>query len=149
MSLVARKSFWMPLAIVTLVSVALSGMLAQRRAGLAALLQREAGLKTRLRALKLQNSALRDERDRLLTDVEAIERVAREQYGFAAPGEMFTPFVPRPKVAPTPASVAISCDAWDPVLGKGGFPWMVPLAVFMVSAVVFAALRCTSAGRAG
>ena len=146
-SLFARQSFWLPLGIVTLAAALFGCMLAQRRAELVALREQEAALVVRLPALRRQNAALRDERDRLLTDVPAVERVAREQYGFVGPGEISTPFVSTREVSPAPAPTGPSGDAWDRVLGIGSLRWTVPLAVFLVSAMVFAALECVSSWR--
>lgn len=138
-----RGSFWAPLAAVTAAAVAFSLVLAQQRAALAALREREAELVVRLEALKQENVALRDQRDRLLTDAAAIEKVAREQYGFAGPGETATVFAETPPAAaPAPAAR----DAWDVVLGRGEFPWLLPLGVIMLSAIVFAALNYLSSG---
>ena len=147
MRLFARHSFWVPLGIVTLAAVVFGCMLAQRRAELVALREQVVQDVVRLQALRRKNAALRDERDRLLTDVPAIERVAREQYGFVGPGEMSTTFVPPREISSAPAPMKPSGDALDRVLGVGSLRWKVPLAVFMVSAVVFAALEWVSAGR--
>jgi cell division protein FtsB len=143
----ARQSFWLPVAIVTLAAVVFGCMLAGRRAEFVTLREQEVALVARLQALRRQNAVLRDERDRLLTDVRAIERVAREQYGFVGPGEISTPFVPPREVSLAPAPLRYSGDAWDRVLGVWSLCWKVPLAVFMVSAAVFAALERVSVGR--
>lgn len=142
MRFITRTSFWVPLVVVTVAAVGFSFMLAGHRAESTALRQKEVALRTRLRGLEQQNAALREERNLLLTDVAAIERVAREEYGFAAPGEMFAPFDVQRGPAATAALAAAPQDACERVLGTGRFPWAVPLVVFFVSAAVLAALEC-------
>ncbi len=145
--MLSRKSFWLPLCVVTLASVAFSFTLMKRRAELFALRGAEAGLLTRLEEVSRQRAGLRDERDALLTDAGAIERVAREQYGFVAPGELVTPFEPSSSGASARPVVAVPSDGWERVLGRGGFPWMIPLGVCWVSLAVLTALECISGAR--
>ena len=143
----ARRSFWFPLIVVTLSAAALSFVIARRRGELAALKQKQASLEVQLASLRQQNASLRRERTQLLCDAAAVERVARDHYGFLAPGEIAVSFAP-PRQPAAPAAPALrSVDRWDHVLGCGEFPWKLPLAVCALSAVVLGALDVISASR--
>ena len=50
-------------------------------------------LQTEIAHLQTQNSELKEQKHRLLTDQEFIEKIAREQYGFARKGEKVYRFV--------------------------------------------------------
>jgi len=144
----AREFFRHPLSLVMLWTIGLSFVVASRRAELSSLREQRAQYLSEWAAARQELGALRDERNGLLTDAAAIEAVAREQYGFAKRGEISTPFDAGQLPAPAPLRVALEDDPWERVLGRGGFPVLVPLAVLAVSAAVLAFLESLSAARA-
>jgi hypothetical protein len=114
-------------------------MLARRRAELAVLHLRQEAALTRVRDLGLKLDDIQAERTLLLSDAFTVERVARENFGFAARGEVVVPFTPTVKVdAPKLPPVRIRPDRWGRLLGNGGFPLVIPSIVFLLS---FAFLR--------
>jgi len=141
---VARASFWLPLTIVTLAAFGFGFLLADARAELFELRLREARLEAELASIRHEHAVLRQQRRRLLSDPAAIERVARERYGFAAPGEVSMPFERRQEPVAAAAPVPVPQDRWDRLLGRGGYPWAVPACAFVVSVVVLGALEALS-----
>ena len=135
---------WVPLSLATLAAVALSLVLMDRRARLVELRGTEAELLAQAQTLHRGNAELRAECRRLLT-VAAIERVARDSYGFAAPRESVSVFewAERPcgrQTGPRPVQ-----GRWDYWLGVGAFPWRVPAMVFGVCALALMVLRLLEA----
>jgi len=86
------RSFWLPVLLVTLVVAAFGAVLGRHGRQLRAMLAQQGVLTEELSRLRSENARLRAERDALLSSVGAAERVAREDFGFAGPGEK----VPRP-----------------------------------------------------
>jgi len=137
--LLSRRSFRVPLLIVCVASLVFSLMLAKRRAELAVLHLRQEAALTHVRDLGMKLDDIQDERMLLLSDAFTVERVARENYGFAARGEVVVPFTPTVKVeAPKLPPVRVRPDRWGCLLGDGGFPLVIPAIVFLLS---FAFLR--------
>jgi len=143
------RSFWVPLVAATLAAVVFSVVLARGQAELSELKAREAALRPELRALQLRHAALWDERRWLLSEPAAIERVAREEYGFAAPGEISLSFEREP--APPVIVGSIPCPEawWERLLGRGGYLLVMPAGVFLLSVVVLGILEGFSALRRG
>ena len=130
----------MPLAAVTLAAAGLGFLLGRQQDDLHELGRREAEQLRRLEELNRQREALLDERGRLLTDPAAVAKVAREQYEYAAAGEVALPFEPAPP-APVAAAPAAPDGVLDRLLGKGSYPWIVPAAAFALSVLVLSALE--------
>ena len=132
--------------VVTAVSAALCVPLSRRRADLYQVRLQQAELEVRLQALQEENEKLRAERDALLTSAAQIEKVAREEYGYRAPGENVSEIeAPMEPVAPSEPLPAP--DAWERLLKNGEYPWAVPLLVFGASAVLFVVVN--GIGRVG
>jgi len=149
MRLPGSLSFWLPVAFLTAVAGAFGFWLAGVRAELSRLRAEEATLRGELLALRRRHAELREERRRLLTDPAAIERIARERYGFAAPGERrLAVELGAPRAAPSGA-VRMPESPWDRLLGWGAYPWAVPAGVLVLSAVVFGAIEVLSPRRPG
>jgi cell division protein FtsB len=143
-----RESFLLPVVIVTLAAVVMAIPLQVRRAKLAALRERQESQLNRLRRLKERKESLMDRRRRLLSEPAAIERVAREDYGFAAPGEFAVPAdTSRPQPEPPP-KITLPTGRWDRVLGNGNYPWIIPAAAFLFTALLMGVIELTS-GRPG
>jgi hypothetical protein len=136
------KSFQTLLCVVAIGAVLAGIGIAQRRYQLANLYVRQGEMQLRLRELERRRFALRDERDRLLNDPRAIERVARDNYGFAAPGEQsnIVWLPPRYRPAQRPP---LPDTFWDQVFGWGGFPLLIPVVVVGVSLIALAVLSST------
>jgi hypothetical protein len=112
-------------------------------------LVREDALTTELAGLREQNREARAERDALLSSPEAIERVAREDYGLSAPGETVEPFDPPPeRTGPAPVALA-GISPWQRVLIWPHLQVALPVAVFLLTAVIVAVLNATRARRDG
>ncbi len=131
------RSFWLPVLLATLVAAFFGAVLARRGRRLERLVRDQKHLEARLRQMEAENARLRAERDALLSSPEAIERVAREEYGFSAPGERVEQYagLPRPAalpVAPEPVPV------WAAALGLRVFPILLAGAVFVLSSLVVA-----------
>ncbi|MFW6189841.1 MAG: FtsB family cell division protein [Planctomycetota bacterium] len=88
MSVFSARSFWLPVMLATLVAAFFGAVLARRGRYLERLERERAELRARLEEQQQENRRLRARRDALLSSPEAVERVAREEYGFAAPGEI-------------------------------------------------------------
>ena len=136
------RTFWLPVLLMTLIAAFFGAVLAHRGSEWDKLMADKARLQAQLSDMEEQNAHLKAQRDQLLSSAEAIERVAREDYGFAAPGEKVEVINPRPVARPLPA----------PTPSPGRFPaivwgrmWIVmPLAVFVVTSFVFALLNLLS-----
>ena len=142
----ARTSFWLPLMAVTLAAVGFGFLLGRERADLRELGWREAAELQRLQRLNQEWEALLEERGRLLTDPAAVAKVAREQYEYAAPGEIALPFEPA-ALEPVPAPLPAAKDTPGLLLGNGSYPWVVPVAAFALSVLVLSALEGISLWR--
>ena len=91
----------------------------------------------KLEKLRMKRGNLLDERTSLLTEPAAIERVAREQYGFVAPGEYPMELRSSSSEKGEPEiSVHVPSDGWDWILGRGNYPWRLPVLVFFLGAIV-------------
>ncbi len=129
----------MPLLLATLIAAFFGALLARRGRELEGLLVEQARLRREIAGLERQNARLKAERDALLNSPEAIERVAREDYGFAAPGESADAFessLPEPAPAPlrvTPPSLWALAISWRRV------SLLLPAAAFVVTALILAA----------
>lgn len=136
MRIIPRGTFLLPLLVVTLAALLFGFPLADRRERLYELRRRQARALRELRRVEQKRLSLVDERERLLTEPSAIERVAREQYGMVAPGEVAAPLSSsRPKTRPAPP-VSVGSDGWDWLFGRGEYPWRVPVLVFGAGMVV-------------
>ena len=143
----ARRFFRHPLSVVMLLAIFFCFALAFKRAQLRSFREQQEQLLSEWVAAKQQSTALRAERDSLLTDLFAVEAVAREHYGYALPGERSSILKVGPKPAAAAVHVALPEDPWDRLLGRGGFPFLSLLAIFAVSAAAFAILGVISSSR--
>jgi cell division protein FtsB len=134
--IIPRGTFLLPLLVVTLAALLFGFLLADRRERLYELRRRQARALYELRRLEQKRLGLVDERERLLTEPSAIERVAREQYGMVAPGEVAAPLSSSHPKPPPASPVPVESDGWDWLFGRGEYPWRVPLLVFAVGMVV-------------
>ena len=147
----STRSFWIPVALATLVAACFGIVLARRGRTLEAMLAEQARLDARLAELEQENEALRIERAALLSSPEAIERVAREDYGFTAPEERVEEYEP---AAGAQGQTPTEGHAQGPGRSLGGLlawrnlPLLLPASVFLVTALVFGLLNAL-AGRAG
>jgi hypothetical protein len=84
------------------------------------------------------------ERDALLSSPEAIERAAREELGFVAPGEEVVAYEPTVPPQPAPFEPSMRLTRLERLLLAPQLPLVLPASVFLVSAVVFATFNaCT------
>jgi len=136
MRVFSTRSFWLPLLIATLVAAFFGALLARRGRVLDELAREQAGLRVRVDELERENARLRAQRDALLSSPEAIERAAREEYGFTAPGETVTGFDPPPRRRHGPNGREDGLAVWARVFAWRGFPFALTAAAFVVSAIV-------------
>lgn len=149
MHVFSARSFWLPVLLATLVAAFFGAVLGRRGRQWERALARQALWEGRLARTKEDDERARAERDALLSSPEAIERVAREEYGFAAPDETVTDFdsTARPLGARLRAEVRVS--ALDRLLMWRQLPLALPAAVFLVTAFICALLNASSAARGG
>ena len=144
MGIFSTRSFWLPVMLITLVASFFGAVLARRGRHLEALQREKARLEQELRELEAENTLLKERRDALLSSPQAIERVAREEYGFTAPGESVI-VLDSPEQAPEGAARPMPAaktwirwsDAW----------FIVPAGVFAVTASLFALFNLLGARR--
>ncbi len=136
MGVFSTRSFWLPLLVATLVAAFFGAVLARRGRVLDRMARREASLQARVRELERENERLRAQRDALLSSPEAVERAAREEFGYTAPGEIVTEFAPPPPPRTRTQRAPTQVEAWGRVFAWRGFPFALPAAVFVLSAVL-------------
>ncbi len=142
MRAISLRSFWLPVMLMTLIAAFFGALLAHRGRELDKLQAEKATLQARLGDLEEQNARLRTQREQLLSSPEAIERVAREDYGFTAPGEKVQAVSPRPAARPVTA-VASARPKFPAVLFER-VSIALPLSAFVVTAFVFALVNILS-----
>jgi len=116
---------------------------AQRRAEMAGLHAQEGAAHARIADLERKKAALRDERNRLLTDPATIERAARENYDFAAPRAVSEEVALPPRGA-SEGAAALPATPVDRLLGWGGYPWLLPVVVGLISALFLGLMSSVS-----
>ncbi|MFP4176262.1 MAG: FtsB family cell division protein [Planctomycetota bacterium] len=141
MRIFPRRIFVTPLLIVTIAAALFGFSVADRRSELYELRRRNARADRRLEALKEREEILTDERRRLLTEPSAIERAAREQFGLVASGEMVGSMDIEPFPREPDEPVRVESDGWDWLLGRGQYPWMLPLSTLLAGFVLLAPLE--------
>lgn len=146
MGMLLRTSYWAPLAAVAVISLGLSAMAMERRADLAELQMQQVGAAVQILMMRARNQDLEAECRGLLTDAY-VERVARDSYGFAAPGERVSAFHWAPSPTRLFAGPLDLRDRWDWWLGRGEFPWRLPAMAFAVSALLLGLMECIEAPR--
>ncbi|KPK61728.1 MAG: hypothetical protein AMK73_07890 [Planctomycetes bacterium SM23_32] len=145
MRIFTARSFWLPVLLATLAAALFGAVLARRGRQLERALEEQARLEAGLQELEELNARSRAERDALLSSPEAIERVAREDYGFAAPGEQVSEFASgagaaiRPRRRP-PHDVS----PWQKVLMWRQLPLAVPAAAFVLTALICASANASA-----
>ncbi|MGD2175291.1 MAG: septum formation initiator family protein [Candidatus Brocadiaceae bacterium] len=145
MGVFSARSFWLPVLLTTLVAAFFGAVLARRGRDLRDLLEEKNGLRAQLEDLKRENAELRSQRDDLLSSPRAIERVAREEYGFAAPGEKVDRFEapdPEERLSELPPE---GPGLWSRLFSWKNFPMLLPAAVLVLTAIVFAVWNAVTA----
>ena len=142
MRVFSARSFWLPVLLTTLVAAFFGAVLGRGGRALDRMLARQAV------RLEEQNRLARAERDALMSSPEAIEQVARVEYGFAAPGEQVTEFEsagarPRPRRRPAPVA-----PLWQKVLTWQHLPLALPAAAFVLAGVGVALANAAGRERA-
>lgn len=126
MRIIPKGTFLLPLLVLSIGSLLYGFALADRRAQLYEIRRRQAIRAKELQGLRQERKELLDERERLLTEPSAIERVAREQYGLVAPGEVVAPVKRTSNEVRKKPAVVVGSDGWDWLFGRGEYPWQVP-----------------------
>ncbi len=147
MDVFSVRSLWLPVLAVTLVAAFFGAVLARRGAELEDLTEQKQWLRSRVQALERQNARLRAERDALLSSPRAIERVAREEYGFTAAGEKVEEFGPGQQAQKAPSGPPSSGSIWSRLLSWRNWPVLLPVAVFAGMALLLAVWNAASGGR--
>jgi len=136
------RSFWLPVLLATLVAAFFGAWLARRGAELRALRARVAMQEVELARLRRQNAALEARRNALMNSPEAVEHVAREDYGMAAPGERVERMPTRTAPAPAPRPAAApGASFWERLLTWPRLAVLVPAVVFLITALGLAAMN--------
>lgn len=137
MGIFSLRLFWVPLLATTLVAALLGAVLARSGSEQVALLGEQARLEARAGELQRGNERLHARRQALTCRLSAIERAARETLGMVGPGEYVAGYeqepAPRARDADVPALTR--CER---ALTSSRLPFVLPAAVFALSACVFA-----------
>lgn len=141
MSGFAARSFWLPVLLVTLMAAVFGSVLVQRGQELRRMLTEQAALQQRLARLKQDNDRLLAQRAALLSSPEVAERVAREDYGFAAPGEKVTDFESRVAPAREQVDVEVQASSWLKLLMWRDLRYALPASALFVTVIAFALLN--------
>ena len=149
MELDSAKSLRRTVLLATLAATLVGGILAWRGQQLGDILDEQARLEAQLARLKRENAQARAERNALLSSPEAIERVAREEYGFAAPGEKVSEFASSPLALRAEPPVRLAVPGWQKALMWPLLPLALPAAVFLMTTFVLSWLRVAARARAG
>lgn len=147
MGVFSAREFWLPVLLITFVSAFFGAVLARGGRVLEGMLTRQERLEARLARLEEDVRLAQAERDALMSSPEAIERVARVDYGFAAPGEQVTEFkeaLPRPRSVRPPAS---PIPAWQKVVTWKQLPLALPAAAFVLAGVTIALANFAAVAR--
>ena len=143
----SARPFRLPLLLTTLVAAVFGAVLARRGAHLRESRLRQRLLERKLARMERENAQLRAQRDALLSSPEAIERTAREDYGFAAPGEVVRDFdSSRIPTAHMPADSAAD-TLWDRALTSPNLAVALTAGVFVVTALLLGLINVV--GRTG
>jgi cell division protein FtsB len=145
----SAKSLRRTVLLTTLAATLVAGILAWRGRQLGDILDEQARLEAQLARLKRENAQARTERNALLSSPEAIERVAREEYGFAAPGEKVTEFASPPVLLRAEPPVNVAVPAWQKALMWPFLPLALPAMVFLTTAFVLSWLQVAARARFG
>ncbi len=136
MGVFSTRSFWLPLMLATLVAAFFGALLGRQGRQLEVLLRQRDRLAAENDELERDNGRLKAERNALLTYPSAIERVAREEYGFAAPGERVEEFDSSAVPAPRSTGSEPATPTWLQALCWRHFPVALPAAVFALTALI-------------
>lgn len=145
----SARSFWLPVLLTTLVTAFFGALLARGGRALDSMLVRQEQMEAKLLRLEAEVRVARAERDALMSSPEAIERVARVDYGFVGPGEQVTEFgnpSPRPRhVRPSEAPA----PTWQRVLTWRFLPLALPAAAFVLAGAIVALSNAVALARRG
>jgi cell division protein FtsB len=145
----SARSFWLPVMLTTLLAAFFGSVLARRGRHLERMLARQARLQGQIAQRTEENRQVRAERDALLSSPEAVERVAREEYGFAGPGEKVTEYQPRGARAKAARPATVRLSRWQRLLMWRHLTVALPAAVFLATAVVFGMWNASRASKDG
>ena len=138
MHVFSARTFWLPVLLATLVAAFFGAVLARRGRVLKLMLARRSLLETRLWLVRQENRQARAERDALLSSPEAIEQVARVDFGFVAPGDQVVQLPPDPRRSGRSRPAASDLPAWQEALMWPQLPLALPAATFVLSGVLVA-----------
>lgn len=144
MRVFSARSFWLPVLVATLVAAIFGAVLGRRGRVLRHMLLDERIQQIRLAGLRKENEQAKAERDALLSSPEAIERVAREDYGQSAPGETVEEYRPRPSRPTSPPASLDGLTPWQKVLVWPHLAVAIPAGVFVLTAL---GVACANAAR--
>jgi cell division protein FtsB len=143
----SARSFWLPVLLATLIGAFFGAALGQRGRHLAMMMAERSVLSAELARLQAENERLRAQRDELLSSPAAIERVAREEYGFLAPGESASEVASEPARLPDAAAQEEPLSFGEKVMMGSDLHLLVPVLTFLISSAAFAAFNLISAAR--
>ena len=100
-------------------------------------LEREQELAVEVQKLEKKNSDLRKKHSSLLTDTVQVERYAREELNYLAPGEKVFDIIPY-KIKPNESEKRDEEPKINGLMWEGSISWQLPALIILVSFVVFA-----------
>jgi cell division protein FtsB len=141
MRVFSLRAFWLPVLLTTLMAAFFGAVLGRQARVIEGTLAWQLRLERELSIARAATQRVIAERNALLSSPEAIERVAREELGFVVPGEKVTAYSPTTR-PPAPRFVSsIRLTRLEKLLLSPQLPLALPAAVFLASAVVFAAFN--------
>jgi cell division protein FtsB len=147
MGVLSARQFWLPVMLATLVAAFFGAVLGRRGALLERMRADQALLERRLARVSAECERLRAERDELLGSAEAVERVAREEFGFTAPGETVVDWHGGPAAWGGRGAATGEPTAWLKAFTWPHLPLALPAGVFALSCVAVLILNCATRAR--
>jgi cell division protein FtsB len=141
MQVFSLRAFWLPVFLTTFVAAFFGAVLGRQGRVIENTLGWQVGLERELATARAATRRIVAERNALLSSPEAIERVAREDLGYAAPGEKITPCEPVVSAQAVRVVSGVKVSRLERLLLSPRLPLVLPAGVFVGSAVVFAAIN--------
>jgi cell division protein FtsB len=143
----SAKSFWLPVLLMTLMAAFFGALLARGGRVLDSMLERQARLDAKLLQLEAEVRLARAQRDALMSSPEAIEQVARVDYGFVAPGEQVREFASAPVRSTLVLPPEVKVSGWQKMLTWRFLPLALPAATFLLAGVTIALANAVALAR--
>lgn len=132
------SNYWLPVLLTTLVAAFFGAVLGRQARVIEGTLAWQLELERELAEARWATRRVVAERDALLSSPEAIERAAREDLGFVAPGEQVVRYESAVASRAAPFEPSVRLTRLERALLSPRLPLVLPASVFLASAVIFA-----------